>query len=448
MNQIPTQGPRTPRVFTSIALIVFFLLTVVIVSFNRSFAFVRQASAAAVVPVTTLPPSYATITSPTDGTVYPPLTLITIKAYATSGYPSATITRVDFYSSTALIGTSTVAPYSITWNIPGTGFYALTVKAYDSLGSVITSAPVTIEVPFKNPPPPPKVSITSPTNNAVYATQTFIPINVSLTDIAPNATILKVEVYEMYNGTSLIATLTSPPFSSLIYASDPGIYTLIAKAYDNYGQVTTSAPITITAETAPFVSINAVPSSGSSFIAPANVLLTADVIDPGSSIKEVDFYNGNTRLGTSTSAPYTFTWTHVPAGNYTVTAVAIDTNTGLTGTSIPDTILILASPCTVSYQLSSQWSGGFSANIMIANTGTTTIAGWTLKFTFPGDQKITNWWSSNATQSGEQVTITNASWNSIIAPGGRVNLGFNGIWTSNDTNPTSLTINGQTCMTS
>jgi hypothetical protein len=41
--------------------------------------------------------------------------------------------------------------------------------------------------------------------------------------------------------------------------------------------------------------------------------------------------------------------------------------------------------------------------------------GWKLTFTFPGDQQITNAWNGVASQSGENVTITNESYNATIA---------------------------------
>ncbi len=85
------------------------------------------------------------------------------------------------------------------------------------------------------------------------------------------------------------------------------------------------------------------------------------------------------------------------------------------------------------------------AGITIASTGSSPINGWALKFTFPGDQKITNAWSGTAMQSGENVTITNASYNGTIAPGGSTSLGFQGTWTSSDAVPAAFTVNGTAC---
>jgi cellulase/cellobiase CelA1 len=62
--------------------------------------------------------------------------------------------------------------------------------------------------------------------------------------------------------------------------------------------------------------------------------------------------------------------------------------------------------------------GDFTANVTIANTGSSAINGWTLAFTFPGGQKITNFWNAAVTQVGASVTATNMSWNATIAPGG------------------------------
>jgi cellulase/cellobiase CelA1 len=92
-----------------------------------------------------------------------------------------------------------------------------------------------------------------------------------------------------------------------------------------------------------------------------------------------------------------------------------------------------------------EWSGGFTANLTVTNTGTAAINGWTLKFSFPGDQKVTNAWNATVSQSGSAVTATNVSYNGSIAPGGNVQFGFQGTWTSNDTSPTAFALNGAAC---
>jgi len=100
------------------------------------------------------------------------------------------------------------------------------------------------------------------------------------------------------------------------------------------------------------------------------------------------------------------------------------------------------SPAQVTYQVVSQWAGGFSVRIDICNTSPQPISGWTLQFTFPDAQQITQGWNGNMSQSGELVTITNASYNGLIKPGQCIYLGFNGTWTTSDASPTNFTFNG------
>jgi cellulase/cellobiase CelA1 len=99
------------------------------------------------------------------------------------------------------------------------------------------------------------------------------------------------------------------------------------------------------------------------------------------------------------------------------------------------------------YSTQSQWTGGFVAQVTVTNTGTTAINGWTLTFTFPGDQKISNAWNATPAQSGEGVTLTNMSYNAALAPGTSTSLGFQGTWTSSDAAPAAFTLNGATCTT-
>ncbi len=140
--------------------------------------------------------------------------------------------------------------------------------------------------------------------------------------------------------------------------------------------------------------------------------------------------------------------TPTAAGTSTVTVTATD-GTGAAGSATFSWAVSTSGggggSCHVSYTKASEWGGGFVANVTIGNTGTSAINGWTLKFTFPGDQHITNAWSGSVTQSGEAVTITNASYNGSIPAGGSTSLGFQGTWTSSDASPTSFTVNGATC---
>ena len=47
----------------------------------------------------------------------------------------------------------------------------------------------------------------------------------------------------------------------------------------------------------------------------------------------MDFFYGSTLIGSATAMPYTVTWTNVPAGSYTLTARALDTDGAMTSSS-------------------------------------------------------------------------------------------------------------------
>ncbi len=89
----------------------------------------------------------------------------------------------------------------------------------------------------------------------------------------------------------------------------------------------------------PTVSITA-PAPGAVFTAPALVSIAATAADQDGTVARVDFYNGATLLSSDTSGPpFTYDWSSVPAGSYTLTARATD-NLGGVGVSSPVPITV------------------------------------------------------------------------------------------------------------
>jgi len=90
--------------------------------------------------------------------------------------------------------------------------------------------------------------------------------------------------------------------------------------------------VTITSQNQiPTVSITS-PATNTVFSAPGSITINASATDADGTIAKVEFYNGNTLLGTSTSSPYTYSWTNVAAGTYSISAKATD-NGGMIGSS-------------------------------------------------------------------------------------------------------------------
>jgi endoglucanase len=101
--------------------------------------------------------------------------------------------------------------------------------------------------------------------------------------------------------------------------------------------------------------------------------------------------------------------------------------------------------CSAAYSLTNSWSGGFQAQVVLTNTGTSPISPWTLTWRFPGDQTISQMWNATQTQSGEQVTASSESYNATIAPSSSVTIGFTGTYAASDTTPASFSVNGTAC---
>ncbi len=97
------------------------------------------------------------------------------------------------------------------------------------------------------------------------------------------------------------------------------------------------------------------------------------------------------------------------------------TTTGGTSTSANTTVQ--SGNVKVVFNDDSDWTTGFQGTFTLTNTGTTTINGWTLKFTFP--VAISSIWNGTVTtQTGNSFIVTPASWFESIAPGVSVSIGF------------------------
>ena len=104
------------------------------------------------------------------------------------------------------------------------------------------------------------------------------------------------------------------------------------------------------------------------------------------------------------------------------------------------------SNCQITYTDQNDWGSGFTGAVSIKNTGNTQINGWTLTWTWSGNQQITQSWNSIYSQSGQNVALTNATWNPIINPGDTLTgIGFNANYSGLNNNPTVFHLNGMLC---
>src|SRR5258708_10123744 len=118
------------------------------------------------------------ITSPANNASFATGSTVTINATAADS--DGTIAKVEFFQGTTKLGESLTSPYSFAWASVPAGNYSLTAKVTDNLGATTTSTAIAITVSNANVAP--TVSITSPANNASFATGSTVTINATAAD--------------------------------------------------------------------------------------------------------------------------------------------------------------------------------------------------------------------------------------------------------------------------
>ena len=97
------------------------------------------------------------------------------------------------------------------------------------------------------------------------------------------------------------------------------------------------------------------------------------------------------------------------------------------------------SSCSAAYSVQSDWGSGFTAALTVTNNGTAAITGWTVTWTYAGNQKLSSGWSGTWSQSGETVTVTNAAWNGSLSPAQSTSAGANFTYSGTNTAPATVT---------
>jgi hypothetical protein len=241
---------------------------------------------------------------------------------------------VDFYASGVFIETDATPPFSLDWTPANSGSHNLVASATDNAGSSTISAPVGITVlPPSNALP--VVSLTNPGNGAVYQPGSSIALIAVASD--PDGSVVKVDFYA--NETSL-GNDTEAPFSLNWIPAQIGNYALKVIATDNKGAPTTSALVNISIATStPAVVSLTSPTNGSTFGLNSTIPLAAQATHSDGGELKVDFYAGNTLIGTDATPPFSLDWTPANAGDYKLTATATD-NLGTSTTSATVRIIV------------------------------------------------------------------------------------------------------------
>jgi hypothetical protein len=167
--------------------------------------------------------------------------------------------------------------------------------------------------------PPPTVAITSPTNGSSLNDPKSITIQADAADTGIAVTSVSFYANDTFLGKSVAA-----PYSLVWTNPHAGEYTLFARAVNQVGQSTLSAPVQITViDVLPVIAITS-PTNGENFLAHDNITIKADASDTDDSIQSVRFYANSHFLGVVTNTPYSLVWSNVPDGRVVLVATATD----------------------------------------------------------------------------------------------------------------------------
>ncbi|MEA2464940.1 MAG: hypothetical protein QOJ98_2687, partial [Acidobacteriota bacterium] len=272
--------------------------------------------------IDTIPPSFVNVT-PQSGSLF------SVPSISISG-------SVDDAAATVTLGGQ--APQGQNFSFSATlneGSNTLTLIARDPAGN---TALLPLTYVYEKPNVPPSVAITSPAGGASFTAPASIEIGATATD--SDGSIVRVEFFT--NGV-LAVTDTTAPYTASLAGLGAGNYSFTARATDNRGGVTTSAPVGITVfpPNAPPVVQLTVAAGNPPIFAPASVQVSASASDTDGTVTRVEFLRNGVVEATDTDAPYAATLTNIPAGTHSITARATDDTGGAT-TSAPATITITA----------------------------------------------------------------------------------------------------------
>jgi RHS repeat-associated protein len=150
----------------------------------------------------------------------------TIALSATASDPDGSISRVDFYQGSSLLGSDTTAPYEASYQPPGAGTYQFSAIAFDDRSASATSNVVSATF---NANQAPSISITSPVHGSSHVTPATITFTASASD--SDGSVSRVDFYA--DGV-LIGQDSMAPYSiSWATGARSGTAVLAASAHDD-----------------------------------------------------------------------------------------------------------------------------------------------------------------------------------------------------------------------
>jgi hypothetical protein len=265
-------------------------------------------------------------------------TAIQITAVGKGTFLQTSFTYKAFVNGTPIGQSSAPVPppnaFTIPWTPPQPGAYQLTMSITDGTNTA-ASLPVRYFATG--------TAIIGPVDGTIVPNGSSVVIQATATPapLGPDAFVQRVEFW--IDG-QLQGTDVTYPYA-MIYtpATNTSTHTIVAKAYDNLGNLVTptasrSLRMVTPVGTPPTVRLLN-PLSGSSTSAGSTVNLIADATSATGFIKNVDFFVNGVALASSQTFPFTSTWKSTVPGKYDFVAIASD-DKGNTVASAPVSVTV------------------------------------------------------------------------------------------------------------
>jgi endoglucanase len=360
-------------------------------------------------------------------------------------------------STQTLVGSSTTPSFTLT-GLSHATVYSYVVTAKDGAGNVSAASAAgtfsTLELDQQDTTAPSVPG--TPVASSVTTTGATLTWAAS-TDNTGGSGLAGYDVYRSTGAEALVLVGSTTSASYTLTGLTPATrYQYQVRAKDVAGNASAwSSPVSFTTASVPAdttaPSVPGTPAATSVTETGATLSWTASTDNSGGSgLAGYDVYrvSGTTQTLVGSPTAATFAVTGLTAGtaySYVVRARDVAGNASAVSSAGTFTTLPVTTTagCKVTYSANS-WNVGFTGSVKVTNTGTTPLT-WTLGFTFPSGQQLTQGWSATWTQTGTAVKAVGLGWNATLAPGASTDIGFNGSHSGTNTAPTAFTVNGQAC---
>ncbi|MBS2540099.1 cellulose binding domain-containing protein, partial [Catenulispora sp. NF23] len=100
---------------------------------------------------------------------------------------------------------------------------------------------------------------------------------------------------------------------------------------------------------------------------------------------------------------------------------------------------------TAVYSKISDWGSGFQGQYVITNPMTVPLNTWSLQFALPATESVTSMWGGTETVSGTTHTVAAQSFDTTIAAGASVTIGFDASYSGTYADPSACQLNSDPC---